>query len=448
MKVAVIGAGYVGFVSGACLAEVGHDVTCVDVDERKVAVIQDGGVYLHEDGLQELVERNVGVRLSATTDLRGAVRASDVTMITVGTPSIDGHIDLSYVREAAAQIGSALETHDREHVVVVKSTVVPGTTEDLVVPELERWSGRTVGDGLGVGMNPEFLREGSAVQDFMKPDRIVLGVADGLSRDRLTELYAPLGCPDVLVTTPRTAEAIKYASNAVLATLISFSNELGNLMARLPGVDVRTVMEGLYLDRRWSPILEDGRRVRPGILSYLATGCGYGGSCFPKDVQALRAFAQVQGVATPLLDAVTAINAHQPREVVTLMEAGLGGLRGRRVAILGLAFKPDTDDVRESPALIVARDLVALGASVNAYDPVASENASAVLDSAVVLSNSLEEALDGADGIALMTSWREFDAVPELLARSSVAPLLVDGRRMLEPSSVARYAGVGLGPPA
>jgi UDPglucose 6-dehydrogenase len=446
MKVAVVGTGYVGLVSGACLAEVGHEVTCVDLDPDKVAAIERGEAFLFEPGLQDVMDRTAGTRLRATTDLPAAVRGSDLTMIAVGTPSVDGRIDLEYVRAAAVSIGEALRDHVEPHVVVVKSTVVPGTTEDLVLPALERASGRLLGAGLGVAMNPEFLREGNAVEDFMKPDRIVLGVADDLARERLQALYQPFDSPDVLVTTPRTAEAIKYTSNAVLATLISFSNEIGNLMARLPGVDVRTVMEGVYLDRRWSPVLEGGRRVRPGILTYLAAGCGFGGSCFPKDVQALQAFAAALGVATPVLEAVLTVNAHQPDQVVKLLERGLGPLGGRRIALLGVAFKPDTDDVRESPSLRVAERLVAAGAEVIAFDPAAAETARAALPDAVTLASSLDAALADVDGVAIMTSWRDFAAVPSLLAERPDPPLVVDGRRMLAPDSVARYGGIGLGP--
>jgi len=446
MRIAVVGTGYVGLVSGACLASIGHDVVCVDLDEGKVASIERGEAFLFEPGLQEILDQTAGTRLRATTDLAAAVRGSDLTMIAVGTPSVDGRIDLAYVRAAAASIGEALREHPDPHVVVVKSTVVPGTTEDVVLPELERASGRQLGVGLGLAMNPEFLREGNAVEDFMLPDRIVLGVADDLARERLEALYAPFDCPDVVVTTPRTAEAIKYTSNAVLATLISFSNEIGNLMARLPGVDVRTVMEGVYLDRRWSPILEDGRRIRPGILTYLAAGCGFGGSCFPKDVQALHAFAATHGAGAQVLDAVLKVNATQPDEVVTLLERELGNLRGRRVALLGLAFKPDTDDVRESPALHVATRLVELGAHVDAFDPAAMETARAAVPDAVRMHDSLESALESAEGVVIMTSWRDFAAVPALLAGRPVQPVVVDGRRMLDPASVERYVGIGLGP--
>ena len=445
MRLTIVGTGYVGLVTGACLADVGHQVTCVDVDPAKVDAIERGQAFLYEPGLQEILDRLAGTRLRGTTDLAAAVRASDLTMLAVGTPSENGRIDLGYVETAARQIGEALRDHDEPHVVVVKSTVVPGTTSDLVGPIVEQASGRSVGDGLGLAMNPEFLREGNAVEDFADPDRIVLGVADALAEERLRELYTPFDCPDILVTNPRTAEAIKYASNAVLATLISFSNEIGNLLARLPDVDVREVLAGVHLDRRWSPILEDGRRVRPGILTYLAAGCGFGGSCFPKDVTALGAFARSVGADSRILDAVLGVNADQPGEVLALLRRGLGDVAGRRVTVLGVAFKPGTDDVRESPALPLIDGLLAEGARVTAYDPEARETGRRVLSPEVALAESMTTAVANAEAVVLMTSWPEFAGLGELLAGRGEQPLVVDGRRMLRAADFSRYLGIGLG---
>ena len=445
MKVTIVGTGYVGLVTGACLADAGHQVTCVDVDQAKVDAIESGKAFLYEPGLQEVLDRCAGTRLRATLDLRAAVRRSEITMLAVGTPSTDGEIDLGFVEAASRQIGEALRDHGDPHVVVVKSTVVPGTTSELVGPVVERASGRRIGEGLGLAMNPEFLREGNAVEDFVSPDRIVLGVADALAEEKLRDLYAPFACPDVVVTNPRTAEAIKYASNAVLATLISFSNEIGNLVARLPDVDVRDVMAGVHLDRRWSPILEDGRRVRPGVVAYLEAGCGFGGSCFPKDVAALGAFGRSVGADTRMLDAILDINAAQPGVVLDLLRRGLGELSGQRVTVLGVAFKPGTDDVRESPSLRLIADLVANGAHVTAFDPEARETGRMALDPAVDVADDLAEALVGADAVVLMTSWPAFSGLAGLLAEHAAPPLVVDGRRMLRPDDFARYAGVGMG---
>ena len=446
MKIAIIGTGYVGLVTGACLADAGHEVICVDTDTRKVEAIERGEAFLYEPGLPEVLERCAGRNLRGTTDLSAAVRASEITMLAVGTPSTDGAIDLTQVRTAAASVGAALAQTSEPHVVVVKSTVVPGTTEDVVGPILERTSGRKIGEGLGLAMNPEFLREGNAVADFASPDRIVLGVSDSLAEERLRRLYEPYAPVDVVVTTPRTAEAIKYTANALLATLISFSNEIGNMAAQLPGVDVREVMEGVHLDRRLSPILPSGERVRPSILSYLAAGCGFGGSCFPKDVQALRSFGRELGVPTRMLDAVLDINADQPGQVVELLDEGLGGLEGRRITVLGLAFKPHTDDVRESPAIAAIHLLREAGADVVAHDPVAAHTARAAVNTDVRITDDLDEALEGAEGIALMTAWPDYEDLAERVSRLENPPLVVDGRRMLDTDAFERLAAIGLGP--
>jgi len=446
VRVAVIGSGYVGLVTGACLAGLGHDVTCVDVDPEKVRRINAAEPPIHEAGLPELLARTVGRSLRATTDLAAAVRDAELTMIAVGTPFDGTAIDLTAVREAARRIGEALRDADGYHVVVVKSTVVPGTTEDVVRPILEAASGRRAGADFGVGMNPEFLREGSAVEDFLAPDRLVLGGIDERSRDAMATLYAGFAGVDVVRTTPRTAEMIKYASNSLLATMISFANEIGNVCAATEGVDVVEVMRGVLLDRRQSPILADGTRVVPGATTYLQAGCGFGGSCFPKDVRALIAYAASAGAATPLLEAVMEVNREQPHRVVAMLRRHFPSLRGVRVAVLGLAFKPGTDDVRESPAIPVVRALVAEGAAVRAYDPIATQAAARVLaDAPVALCDDLGAAIDDAQAIVLLTSWDEFRALPGRLYRREPQPVVVDGRRLLARDSVSRYEGIGLG---
>jgi UDPglucose 6-dehydrogenase/GDP-mannose 6-dehydrogenase len=444
VNLSVIGTGYVGLVSGACLAEVGHRVTCVDVDPDKVDRINRGDTPIYEKGLDELLDRNVGTRLTATQDLRTAVLESDLSLIAVGTPFDGQVIDLSYVETVTRQIGEVLREKEGYHVVVVKSTVVPGTTDDVVLPILEEASGKTAGVDFGVGMNPEFLREGEAVEDFMNPDRIVLGGIDDRTLDVLAALYAPFDGVDVLRTSPRTAEMIKYTSNSLLATLISFSNEIGNLCAALGDIDVTDVMEGVHLDKRFSPILEDGTRVRPGFTTYLQAGCGFGGSCFPKDVKALIAHGKRAGSPMHVLDSVMAVNEAQPAKVMALLQKRLPVLTGKTVAVLGLAFKPGTDDMRESPAIPVVNALREAGAHIRAYDPIAQHEAEAVLgQAAITYADTLERALVGADAVVLMTRWPEFAALPALLSALGTDPLVVDGRRMIAPDSVANYEGIG-----
>lgn len=443
MRISVIGTGYVGLVSGACFAEVGHDCTCVDVDAIKVDKINRGIPPIHENGLDVLLQRHVGTRLRATTDLRAAVHGTDITFIAVGTPFDGQHIDLTYIRAAARQIGEALREKSGYHVVVVKSTVVPGTTDEVVLPELEKASGKRAGADFGVGMNPEFLTEGVAVDDFMRPDRIVLGGIDARAVDVQREVYASFASTPTLATNNKTAEMIKYTSNSVLATLISFSNEIGNLCSTLGGVDVAQVMEGVHLARYFTTTLEDGRRVKAPISSFLWAGCGYGGSCLPKDTKALSAHGASRGLSMPLLDAVISTNLAQPARMIELLRRHHPTLRGVRVTLLGLAFKEDTDDMRESPAITLARQLVEQGAVVRGYDPVARESARAALPHEVQLVDSLEAAIEGAQALLLVTRWQEFQRLPALLRRRADAPVVVDGRRVLAPTSVPRYEGIG-----
>jgi UDPglucose 6-dehydrogenase/GDP-mannose 6-dehydrogenase len=443
MRISVIGTGYVGLVSGACFAEIGHDCVCVDVDASKVERINRGEAPIHENGLDALLQRHVGTRLRATTDLRTAVLESSITFIAVGTPFDGTRIDLSYVREAARQIGTALRDKPSFHTVVVKSTVVPGTTDEVVAVELERVSGKRAGIDFGVGMNPEFLTEGVAVDDFMRPDRIVIGGTDARAIAAQREVYAAFNTTPTLETNNKTAEMIKYTSNSVLATMISFSNEIGNLCDALGGVDVADVMRGVHLARYFTTTLADGQRVKAPISSFLWAGCGYGGSCLPKDTKALSAHGGAHGAPMPLLDAVIATNLSQPQRMLALLRRHFAELRGLRVAVLGLAFKEDTDDMRESPAIPIVRQLLEQGAQVTAYDPIAADAARKVLPDGVRYAQSLEQALQQVDAALLITRWDEFQRVPALLKGRADAPVVIDGRRVIEPASVARYEGIG-----
>ena len=443
MRISIVGTGYVGLVSGACLAEIGHDCTCVDVDEAKVDRINRGEAPIVEPGLDDLLARHAGKRLRATTELQAAVLASEITLIAVGTP-FDGHsIDLTFVREAARQIGAALREKVGYHVVVVKSTVVPGTTDEVVRPILESASGKRAGADFGVGMNPEFLTEGTAVDDFMRPDRLVLGGMDERSIQTQRAVYARFTGIPQLATNNKTAEMIKYTSNSALALMISFANEIGNLCSALGGVDVADVMQGVHLARYFTTELPDGRSAPAPIISFLWAGCGYGGSCLPKDTKALSAHGASHGVPMPLLDAVIATNQGQPARMLMLLRRHVPVLRGVRVALLGLAFKEGTDDMRESPAIALARMLLEEGARVIGYDPVARDTARAALPAAVALAPTLEAALADVDAVMLVTRWSEFQRVPDLLRHRGRAPILIDGRRMLDPASVDRYEGIG-----
>ena len=445
MRVSVLGTGYVGLVSGVCLAEKGHQVCCVDIDPEKVEKTNRGIPIIHEAGLDELLKKNIGVRFSATTDLRQAVMESDLSLIAVGTPFKGNEIDLSFIQEVSQQIGAALREKSTYHVIVVKSTVVPGTTQEVVLPAIEKFSGKRAGADFGVGMNPEFLREGVAVEDFMFPDRIVLGGIDENTLDALEELYRVFDGVDKIRTTPKTAEMIKYTSNSLLATMISFSNEIGNLCAAFGDIDVVDVMRAVHLDKRLCPILPDGRRIVPQFTTYIEAGCGFGGSCFPKDVKALIAHGQKAGQPMSLLQSVIQVNEQQPSQVVEILKKHFPRLEGVRLAVLGLAFKPGTDDLRESPAIPIVKELLACGAVIQAFDPVAQTEARKIFNSQqIIYSESLSQALDGAEAVILLTRWDEFAGLPDLLAGREPPPLFVDGRRMMDKRQFARYAGIGL----
>ena len=441
MKISVIGTGYVGLVSGVCLASVGHDVQCVDIDADKVARINGGECPIHEDGLPELLAGVLGSRFSATTDLADAVQSTDLTLIAVGTPFGEERIDLAQIRAAAQEVGEALVGKDGYHVVAVKSTVVPGTTETVVAPIVAEASGRQLGDDVGVGMNPEFLREGVAVKDFLQPDRIVVGGIDDRTREVMAAVYAPFPGTDLVKTTPSTAEMIKYTANSLLATLISFSNEIGNMSAAV-GVDVVDVLEGVHLDHRFAPILaeaaEAGDRVRPAMLTYLFAGCGFGGSCFPKDVKALAAHAKAAGVDVPVLRGALDVNEHQPERLVELVVDRVDA--PARVAVLGVAFKPGTDDIRESPTLRVVPALVDAGYEVVLHDPIALDNARQHFGDAVGYEPDLEAAVTGASAAVLVTSWADYASLAKYVDDDT---LVADGRRFLDPEDFARYCGIG-----
>jgi UDPglucose 6-dehydrogenase len=444
MKLSIVGTGYVGLVTGACLADRGHDVTCVDTDAAKVERINRAESPIHEQGLPELLRRHVGSRLRATTDLAPAVLGSELTFIAAGTPFDGNEIDLRYVKQVARDVGAALRHKAGYHVVVVKSTVVPGTTDGLVLPLLEEASGKRAGADFGVGMNPEFLSEGVAVADFTNADRIVLGGIDERTTDVVAKVYESFaGTAPFIRTNNHTAEMIKYASNAFQATCVSFANEIANLCADFGGgIDALDVMDGVHRMKELSP---DGAPT--GITRFLLPGCGFGGSCFPKDLKALIAHARKIGSPTTLLEGVLAVNGDQPGRLIDLLRRELGGrLAGARITVLGLAFKPDTDDLRESPAIPVIEQLLGGGAAVTAYDPAAMPAARRVFENRITFAGDLPGAVRGARAAVLVTRWDEFRALPQLIAELDPPPVLIDGRRMIDPRSVPRYAGVGFSP--
>ncbi|MFI4860383.1 MAG: UDP-glucose dehydrogenase family protein [Phycisphaerales bacterium JB063] len=452
MDLCIVGTGYVGLVTGVCLAEKGHRVTCVDLDADKVARINRGEPPIFEEGLEALLQKHVGDRFRATTDLREAVLGARITMIAVGTPFDGKQIDLSYIRAATQQVGQALRDCEDYHLVVVKSTVVPGTTTDVVGPLLAEASGKVAGIGFGIGMNPEFLSEGVAVKDFLEPDRIVLGCEDEQGMALLRQLYAPFDSSvPRMETNPGTAEMIKYASNSLLATLISYANEVAGLCSKIGGIDAADVMHGVHLAGgfRMPPTAGDNaahEQPTPSIApitSFLEAGCGFGGSCLPKDVSALVAHGRHHGHGMPLLQAVLDINRKRPAEMLRLLRKRFESLEGLDVAVLGLAFKPGTDDIRLSPALPLIDLLLSEHANVTLYDPLVSADADPRFAPPASFADSLEHAVTGRDAILIVTRWPEFATIPRMMTANGQATVVVDGRRIIEPETVPVYEGIG-----
>jgi UDPglucose 6-dehydrogenase len=435
MNITIIGTGYVGLVSGACLASIGHHVICVDTSIQRIEAIINGVAPFYEPGLEKLLhDCVVSGHLSATLDLKEAVMKSEISIIAVGTPTHDDRVDLSYIQSAVTSLAKILAEKEAYHVVVVKSTVPPGTTDSFVLPLLETFSDKKVGE-FGLCMNPEFLREGCAIEDFMYPDRIVVGAIDERCGQVLSEVYKSFGCP-IIHTNLRNAEMIKYTSNSLLALLISFSNEIAGLAETTAGVDIDVVMDGLHLDKRFSPVV-NGERVSPGFLTYLRAGCGFGGSCFPKDVDGLRLYAQKNNVETTILDAIMTVNERRPGEIVAMIDTMVGGLKGKTIGVLGLAFKPGTDDLRESPALAAIKILLASGSNVKAYDPVAGNIARSVLDPVVEICQNPEDLFSQTNAVVIITAWPEFIQWDwKKYTGLMLSPIVIDGRNALRGKSL------------
>ena len=430
MRIAMIGTGYVGLVSGACLSEFGHDVTCVDKDKAKIDMLRAGRIPIFEPGLETIVATNTQAgRLSFTTDLATAVKDADAVFIAVGTPSRrgDGHADLTYVFAAAEEIAPALDGYT---VVVTKSTVPVGTGGKI--EEILRRL-RPEAD-FDVASNPEFLREGAAIEDFRRPDRVVVGCETARAQDVLREVYRPLYLNEtpILFTSRETSELIKYAANAFLATKITFINEMADICEKV-GADVQDVARGIGLDGRIGS-------------KFLHAGPGFGGSCFPKDTLALLRTAEQVGAPSRIVHAVVEVNEARKTAMATKISAAFGGVKGKTLAILGLTFKPNTDDMRDAPSLAIVPALLDEGAIIRAYDPEGSHEARKLLG--IETLPSAYEALDGADGVVILTEWNEFRALDLTRVKSLLRrPLMVDLRNIYRPAQMAaagfRYVSIG-----
>lgn len=423
-------------------ASKGYYVLACDVDDQKIGKINQGIPPFHEPELEEKLSYCIhkGNLKGVVSQTQKVIDETDLTFVAVGTPSkSDGSIDLKYIESASQNIGKALKNKRSYHIVIIKSTVVPGTTLDAVKPILEKESGKKCGADFGLCMNPEFLRQGSAFQDTVNADRVVIGSYDKRSGDVLEDLYkgfyTPL-TPPIIRTTLSTAELIKYASNAMLATKISYINTIANICEQIPGADVKVVAKAMGLDKRIGPL-------------FLDAGLGYGGSCFPKDVKALIASSKKHGYKPELLYAVEEVNKTQPLKAVDYCRQRLGSLGGKRIAILGLAFKPDTDDMREARVIPIVNQLLKEGAKVVAYDPVAISVAKTIFEDKIQYTKSAFECLKGADACIIVTEWDEFKKLtPEDFTENMKQPILIDGRRIFDPETFKtkmRFVALGLG---
>jgi UDPglucose 6-dehydrogenase len=429
-KIAVIGVGYVGLVTGTCLSELGNEVFCVDIDKARVDGLNKGVMPIYEQGLEELVKENTRQkRLSFTTNAAKAIKQAEIVFIAVGTPPMpDGSVNLDYVRSAAETIGKNIDGYK----VIVNKSTVPIGTGDVVTKIIEE---HYKGD-FNVVSNPEFLREGTAVYDFMNPDRIVIGTDSAKAEKILSELYSNFETDNLVFTDVKTAEMIKYASNAFLATEISFINSIANLCEKL-GADVEKVAQGMMLDKRI------------GLKAFLHAGVGYGGSCFPKDVKGLIQIAQENGVRFGILEEVEETNSAQKQSLLTKIQILVGNdLSDKNITVWGLAFKPHTDDVREAPALIVIRQLLDRGARVRVFDPIAQEQAKKMLDGNVVYENNLIGSVEKSDCLVIVTEWPEFKTVDLKKIKSVMkSPKIVDGRNVFEVKEMKKegfeYISVG-----
>jgi UDPglucose 6-dehydrogenase len=440
MRIAVVGSGYVGLVAGASFADLGHDVILVDNDQQKLAALRDGQVPIHEKFLPELLSRHRGHRLTFSENLKEAARLSAVIFVAVGTPPTEsGEADLSYVESVAREISGGIDSYK----VVVEKSTVPVYTSDWVRKIILR--NGTVPELFDVASNPEFLREGTAVTDFLFPDRIVIGCDNDRSAEVLREVYAPLTNgsyyertdaipqpdravtpPPIIVTSSKSAELIKHASNAFLAMKISFINAVASVCESV-GADVNQVVHGVGTDSRIGP-----RFLNPGI--------GYGGSCFPKDVMAFRAVARENGYDFRLLDEVMRINEDQRQRFLRKVHSALWTLRGKNLGVLGLAFKGGTDDIRESPALFLVQALLQEGSKITAYDPAAMERAQSVISSGITYANSAYEAAHGADALLILTEWEEFANLDLARLRQELKyPIVIDGRNLYDPEVMAAH---------
>lgn len=435
-KIGIIGLGYVGFISGVGFALKGFDVKCVEINKETIELANNGKVPFYEPKLEENLQTVLKNKKFEASDDYSLLLNTDMSFICVGTPShISGEIDLTYIKNSAKELGGIIKQMEHFHIVIIKSTVVPGTTENVILPILEKTAGKKCGIDFSIAMNPEFLKEGNAMDDFLNPDRTVVGAYDVKTADKIKQLYDEFKGTFMIVRNPRTAEMIKYANNSFLATKISFINEIANICRLIGGIEVNEVAKGIGLDYRISE-------------NFLRAGCGFGGSCFPKDVKAIISHAKKYDYDPKLLESVIDVNTNQAMIMVKILQDAIGDLNDRMIAILGLSFKPNTSDMREAPSIRIIKRLKEEGVKIQVYDPVAIEEAKKIINNDIEYCESVKECIKNADACLLVTEWEEFKKLsPEFFIENMKTPIIIDGRKIYDFdlfTSKLKYYTIGL----
>lgn len=435
MRIAIIGTGYVGLVSGVCFASKGHSVTCFDTSLKTINLLKEGQIPIYEKGLEDLLfksQKKISFEVLNSSNEKMLLNF-DVILVAVGTPSVNGKADLRQIESVATIVARLIKQTNKFISIILRSTVLPGTTDTFFKNIIEKQSGKKLGD-FGLGMNPEFLREGNAINDFLDADRVVMGYEDKTTLEILKEMYASWNCEKIELNS-RSAEMMKYVNNTLLATLISSVNEYSNIAREIGKIDFKKVMKGVYLDNRWSPLIDNQKKLFPKILDYLKPGSGYGGSCFPKDVKALSSLSKGISIPSKIIDAVITVNEEQPKQLLKMLKNKVNNLLDKNLLILGLSFKPDTDDVRESISLKIINLLNNEVSSMSAHDPIAIENTKKSIDSSIDISyvNDWKKAAMNADIIIIATNWSIYKSI-EKLETSLSDKIIFDTKSLLDSS--------------
>ena len=442
MKISIIGMGYVGLITGLGFCNYGHKVICLEKNKKKINDLNNNKDIIYEPGLKKILKKHLNKNFFASQDFKKIILNTDVTFIAVGTPFENGKFSTRYLESAAKEIGLSIKNKKKYHVIVIKSTILPGTTDTIIKKQIEKYSGKKAGKNFGLSMNPEFLREGEAINDFINSDRIVIGHDNLKTQSIVKKIYKKFKNVPIITTNNKTAELIKYTSNSLLANLISFSNEISNIADKIGGINFDEVLSGVKLDRRITTKINN-KLITPGIVSYLEPGCGFGGSCFPKDVKALSFLASKLNLNNYILKSIIKTNEEQINKIVEIV---LKNVKQKKtnILILGLAFKPKTDDIRESPSIKLIKKLLKnKKIIVEVFDPVAENNTKKIFKDSVKYSTNLLQSTKNKDIIIVMTKWELFKGLNNMIPKNSNS-LIIDPRRFLNKNKFKNYSAFGI----